>query len=34
MKFTILLKSEDTPTTPLTLFEIDRTDAPTAATLV
>ena len=33
MKFTILLKSEDTPATPLTLLEIDRTDALTAATL-
>ena len=33
MKFTILLKCEDTPATPLTLLEIDRTDAPTAATL-
>ena len=33
MKFTILLKSEDTPATPLTLVEIDRIDAPTAATL-
>ena len=33
MKFTILLKHEDTPATALTLVEINRPNALTASTL-